>query len=128
MANGPGYQEYPDHKLELHRPERRVRMQYHGKFLAETSSAVVVDESKHKPVYYTPRQDVDMSRLVKSGKEYDCPFKGHATYFSLEAGDEREDDVAWSYEQTYDEMKDIDSYIAFDQNKVEVIELEEGRS
>jgi uncharacterized protein (DUF427 family) len=55
----------------------------------------------HRWVYYIPRKDVRMDRLVRTTHRTYCPFKGHAAYYSLRDGPEN---VAWRYEQPHDEM------------------------
>ena len=57
-------------------------------------------------------------RLVRTPKTTHCPFKGDATYYSIRDGGE---DVVWSYETPYDEMKAIKGRLAFYPDKVELI-------
>ena len=68
-------------------------------------------------VYYIPRKDVKMDRLVRTSHRTHCPFKGDASYFSFKSGPEN---AVWSYEQPYDEMTFIKDLLAFYPDKVEI--------
>jgi uncharacterized protein (DUF427 family) len=61
-----------------------------------------------------------MERLSRTTHQTHCPFKGHASYFSLLGGPEN---AVWSYEQPYDEMLAIKERLAFYPDKVEVLLL-----
>jgi uncharacterized protein (DUF427 family) len=69
-------------------------------------------------VYYIPRKDVKMERLVRTDHKTHCPFKGDASYYSLKDGPEN---AVWSYERPYDEMTAIRELLAFYPDKVETI-------
>jgi uncharacterized protein (DUF427 family) len=68
-------------------------------------------------VYYIPRKDVRMDRLVRSSHRTHCPFKGDASYFSVAGGP---DNAVWSYEAPYDEMLAIKERLAFYPDKFEI--------
>ena len=68
-------------------------------------------------VYYIPRKDVRMDRLVRSSHSTHCPFKGDASYFSVVGGPEN---AVWSYESPYDEMLAIKERLAFYPDKFQV--------
>ena len=53
-----------------------------------------------------------------------CPFKGHATYWSLTAVDPVEKDIVWTYSEPFDEVAGIEGYVCFYQERVR-IELED---
>ena len=42
-----------------------------------------------------------------------CPFKGDASYWTLKVGEACVENAAWSYEQPYDEARDVEGYVAF---------------
>ena len=75
-------------------------------------------EGDYPSVYYIPREDVKIDRLVRSGHQTYCPFKGTASYYSLKNGAEN---AVWSYEEPYDEMSVIKGRLAFYPNKVDSI-------
>jgi uncharacterized protein (DUF427 family) len=69
-------------------------------------------------VYYVPRKDVRMDRLVRSSHETYCPFKGKASYYSVRNGPEN---AVWTYEKPYDEMTAIGELLAFYPDKFETL-------
>jgi uncharacterized protein (DUF427 family) len=88
-----------------------------GEVIADSSNALVPEEGTYPPVYYFPRRDVKMDRLVRSSHSTHCPFKGDASYFSLKGGAEN---AVWTYETPFDEMLAIKELLAFYPDKVEI--------
>ena len=95
-----------------------VRVTLNGEVIAESRDAIAMKEGDYPVVYYIPRADVKMDRLVRSSHRTHCPFKGDAAYFSLVDGPA---DAVWSYEQPYDEMSVIKDRHAFYPDKVDSI-------
>ncbi|MDH4093740.1 MAG: DUF427 domain-containing protein [Betaproteobacteria bacterium] len=121
MANpAPGFQKVPRSHIATRPAGRRVRVTLGGEVLAESREAVELLEGGHAPVYYLPRKDVRMGRLIASPHTTYCPYKGTASYFSVAGGPEN---AAWSYEQPYDEMQDIRALLAFYPRKVDAITI-----
>lgn len=96
----------------------RVRVTFKGEVIADTREAIALKEGDYPVVYYVPRKDVKMDRLVRSEHRTYCPFKGHASYFSLADGPENS---VWSYEQPYDGVAVIKELLAFYPDKVDSI-------
>jgi uncharacterized protein (DUF427 family) len=117
--SAPGFKTHPGHQIEIKTAPQRVRVTAGGKVIAETGEALAMKEGSYPVVYYIPRKDVKMDRLVRTAHSTHCPFKGDASYFSLQDGPEN---AVWSYEQPYDEMIAIRNYLAFYPNKVDAIE------
>ena len=68
-------------------------------------------------MYYVPRKDVKLERLMRTSLTTHCPYKGDASYYCIVNGP---DNAVWSYEQPYDEMLDIRDLLAFYPNKVAI--------
>ena len=96
---------------------RPVRVTFKGEVIADSRDAVVLTEGSYPAVYYFPRKDVKMDRLVRSEHKTHCPFKGDASYFSI--GKENKN-VVWSYESPFDEMLVIKDLLAFYPDKVQI--------
>jgi uncharacterized protein (DUF427 family) len=99
-----------------------VRVTFKGEVVADSQDAVALEEAMSGStvapvVYYIPRKDVKMDRLVRTSHRTHCPFKGDASYFSFKDGPEN---AVWSYEQPYDEMLSIKDRLAFYPDKVEI--------
>lgn len=113
---GPGYVKKPDHKVTLEREARRVQVRRGGTLLVDSDAALVMQETGHNPTYYLPRRHARMEKFQRTGHSTYCPFKGKASYFSLEGAE----NAVWSYETPYDEMIGIKEYLAFYPDKVEI--------
>lgn len=71
---------------------------------------------------YLPRADIKMDLLKPTAHHTHCPYKGDASYFSIEAGGRTADNAVWSYEQPFPAMAEIQEYLAFYPNRVDKIE------
>jgi uncharacterized protein (DUF427 family) len=114
----PGFLKVPRSHIVTRPAGRRVCVTLGGEVLADTLEAIEMREGSRAPVYYVPRKDVRMERLVPSSHSTHCPYKGHASYYTVPGGPEN---VAWSYEAPYDEMLEIRELLAFYASKVDAI-------
>jgi uncharacterized protein (DUF427 family) len=104
------------------RPARgRVRVTFNSELIAESRDALVLEEGKYQPVYYVPRKDVKMERLIRTSHTSHCPNKGDATYYSLANGRTARNAV-WSYEQPLVQVRAIKDHLAFYPDKVDSID------
>ncbi len=114
------YHKYPDYRVELERDPNQVRVRFNGEVIAESGRTLVVRETKHEPVVYFPREDVRRELFERTDHESFCPFKGEASYWTLRVGDRKEDNVAWSYEDPFEQVDGIKGYFAFYLDRVEI--------
>lgn len=122
MNPAPGFRKYPGHRVATRPAGVRVRVTLKGELIADTAEAIALEETMEGSVlapvvYYLPRKDVKMERLVRTSKRTHCPFKGDASYFSFRDGPQN---AVWSYEQPYDEMLAIRELVAFYPDQVEI--------
>ncbi|KAJ55738.1 hypothetical protein ACMU_13710 [Actibacterium mucosum KCTC 23349] len=94
-----------------------------GAILAETGNALELTEGEYTPVIYFPRDDVAMAFLDTSEQRTTCPFKGEASYFSIQTKSATLTNAAWSYETPNDGVERIAGHLAFDTNQVTVERL-----
>jgi uncharacterized protein (DUF427 family) len=118
----PGFRKVPRSHIVLRPAGKRVRVTVAGVIIADSRAAIEMREGAYAAVYYFPRKDVRMERLVRTDHRTHCPFKGDAAYFSIAHGPEN---AAWSYEQPYDEMLEIRDLVSFYPGKVDAIALSE---
>lgn len=114
----PGFKKAPRSRIVTQPAGVRVRVIVGGEVVADSRDAIEMKEGDYPAVFYVPRRDVRMERLERTARTTYCPFKGHASYFSIVNGPEN---AVWSYEQPYDEMLDIRGRLAFYANKVDSI-------
>jgi uncharacterized protein (DUF427 family) len=120
MSSGPGYKQHPEHRITTQPARVRVQVTFKGELIADSRHAIGLKEADYPIVYYLPRRDVKMERLVRSTHKTYCPFKGNASYYSIMNGPEN---AIWTYEEPYDEVKVIKERFAFYPNKVDTIQV-----
>jgi len=112
----------PDHPITITRNAGRVRVSFAGRVLADTTRALTLKEASYPAVHYIPRADADMSLLARTGHNTHCPYKGEASYFTIDAAGRSIENAVWSYEQPFPAMSEIKEYLAFYPNRVDQIE------
>ena len=113
----------PDHPISISPAEGKVRVAVDGKIVVESTRALRLEEKGYPPVYYLPRNDVDMSLLVRTTHYTYCPYKGDCTYYSIPIGGAKSEYAAWTYEKPYEAVADIKEYLAFYPLRVDAIEV-----
>lgn len=113
MSKSPGHQKWPDHQVREEPLQKTIEVEIEGVVVAASSSVIKVDEDKSPVRYYFPRADVRMDKLERSKTTTECPFKGIASYYSVKLGERRLEDAAWTYEDPYDEHRDLRGRLAF---------------
>jgi uncharacterized protein (DUF427 family) len=125
MSKSPGHQQHPDHKVEEHHlpQSAHVIVEVGGQIVADSHDVIRLDEDGHPSRFYFPRSDVSMDKLERSETTSQCPFKGTAHYFTLRAHGRRLDDAVWSYEEPFDEHRELKDRVAFYDDKYRDIQV-----
>lgn len=113
----------PDHPITISREGKRVRVQFAGKTIADTTRALTLKEASYPAVYYVPRADADMSLLTRTTHGTHCPYKGDASYFTISGDGRSADNAVWSYEAPFPAVAEIKNHLAFYPNKVDEIKV-----
>ena len=92
---------------------KRVRVEFNGVLVADSTRTIVLHETRAPPVHYFPPEDVRMDCLVRTTLETHCPFKGNASYWSLEVDGKVSENAVWSYEEPYRDAERIRGYLSF---------------
>ena len=123
MGKSPGHQKWPDHKVVEHRLDEPVRVSVDGEVIAESRDVIRVDEDGNPARYYFPRSAMKADMLARSSTSTQCPFKGVAHYFDLDAAGRRFKDAVWTYEDPYEEHRDLKDRLAFYAEKIQNMEI-----
>jgi uncharacterized protein (DUF427 family)/acyl-CoA thioesterase len=116
---------HPDYVIDLV-PEPLTARVWHGDvLLAESSSCLRLEETRHVDRLYFPEADVNWEHFEESSIHTICPFKGEASYWTLTAGDTREKNVVWTYREPFAEVAGIKGYVAFYQERLRIELVEE---
>jgi uncharacterized protein (DUF427 family) len=110
----------PYHRVDILESSRRVRVSVNGEVIAETERPRILFETGLPPRYYIPPEDVREDLLVKSEKTTRCPYKGVASYWSVEAGGEIVEDLVWSYQDPIQEAAKVKGYLCFFNERVDL--------
>ncbi len=89
-------QDYPRPPALLPVPQR-IRVEFGGQTIADTTGALRVLETHHAPTYYIPPKDILSGALTPVRGTSFCEWKGAARYFDVTAGDETARRAAWCY-------------------------------
>ena len=108
-----GWDLNPDYQIAFDTIPARVRAVFGGETVADSQAARVMYELGHAPVYYLPKQDVAMGLLTATDCDTYCPYKGHASYWSIDAGGQIAENAVWSYRTPFPELAEIAGYMGF---------------
>ncbi len=112
----------PDHPITVTPNPKRVRVRFGGHVVADTTRALSLKEASYPAVLYIPREDADMRFFAPTDHATHCPYKGDASYFSLEADGRSAENAVWSYVSPYPAVAGIAGHLAFYPNRVDAIE------
>lgn len=124
MSKSPGHQKFPDHKVLESHPKEKFQVKIGDNVIAESADIIKVKEDGFPDRYYFPRSAVKADLLNRTATTSKCPFKGEAHYFSLKLGDKSFNDAVWTYEEPYDEHRDLKDRLAFYDDKIPEIKVE----
>lgn len=81
---------------------------WNGVKLAESENCIVVEGNQ-----YFPPDSVMRQYFKESNTHTTCPWKGEASYYTLEVDGKQNKDAAWYYPSPKDAAKQIKDYVAF---------------
>lgn len=103
----------PYHRVDVLESSRHVRVLVGDEVVAETHRPKLLFETSLPTRYYIPPEDVSTGLLSRSETRTECPYKGEATYFSVEAGGGRVEDAAFSYPEPLPEAQKTAGHLCF---------------
>jgi uncharacterized protein (DUF427 family) len=114
-----GHPRDPYHRVDVRRSARPVRIELDGETLAETTRARLLFETSLPLRFYVPREDVRLELHASPSRSY-CPYKGEASWWSVDAGGRRREDLGWSYMEPLPDVAAIAGLVAFWDEQVDV--------
>ena len=132
MTLSHAYEQYPQHTLEFDENRVHVRVSVGTTVVAETNQGLRLREGRYPVTVYVPREDVRMETLARAAQSTHCPFKGDASYFDFTGHAETSDngsvtgnkqgvaEIAWSYEDPFDQMAALRDHLAFYTDRVQI--------
>ena len=81
---------------------------WNGQVIAESNDTVVVENN-----HYFPKDSVKAEFLKNSDTHSTCPWKGLASYFTLDVDGRQNLDAAWYYPDPKAAAENIKDYVAF---------------
>jgi len=81
---------------------------WNGKVLAESNNTVVVENN-----HYFPADSIKKEYFTESNHQTTCPWKGLASYRTLEVDGKTNENAAWFYPDPKDAAKEIKDHFAF---------------
>ena len=110
----------PYKRVDVLRSSRHVRVELDGQIVAESRRPLLLLETGLPPRWYLPRADVRQDVLRASDTVTACPYKGRATYVSVDSGRALHGDIAWTYMAPIPECPKIEQAICFFNERVDL--------
>ncbi len=108
------------HTVTITPADLHVEIRVDGEKVAESDRPVLLEETGLPTRYYLPREDVRMDLLRATSFTTMCPFKGDASYWTLDLGDRVHDGIVWSYERPIAGAEGIAGLLCFYNDRVEL--------
>jgi uncharacterized protein (DUF427 family) len=110
----------PGHTITIVPTVAHVEVRLGGRLLATTDRAMKLDETGLPARYYLPSDDVQMDLLRLTTFHTHCPFKGEASYWSIDIDGEIHDGIAWSYEAPTAQAIEVRGMLSFYSDRAQV--------
>jgi uncharacterized protein (DUF427 family) len=98
---------------------RRMRARFGGETIVDSRHAKLLHEHGHLPVYYFPEHEVNTDLLVPTDHHTTCPWKGEASYWSVQVGDRIAENAVWSYPDPLEDAPPLAGHMAFYWDKMD---------
>jgi uncharacterized protein (DUF427 family) len=81
---------------------------WNGAVIAESDKCEVVEGNQ-----YFPADSINKQYFKESSTHTTCPWKGVASYYTIEVDGQENKDAAWYYPSAKERAKNIEGYVAF---------------
>ncbi len=110
-----------EYEIRIEAFPRRLRVKFNGAWVADTTRAIVLHETRHEPTYYIPWDDIRGEYLCKTEHRTHCPFKGNASYWTLRVADATAENAVWSYDDPSEDGAALKGFASFYRDRIEAL-------
>jgi uncharacterized protein (DUF427 family) len=110
----------PGHTITITPSDVHVEIRVDGEKVAESDHPVLLEETGLPTRYYLRREDLRMELFRPTSFTTHCPFKGDASYLTLQLGDAVHDGIVWTYENPIPGAEAIAGLLCFYNDRVEL--------
>ena len=110
----------PHSRVDVLQSSRHVRVEVDGVTVAESRQPRLLFETGLPTRYYLPKTDVRLDLLTPTEHHTQCPYKGTASYYSLEVNGTTYDNFVWWYQHPALESVKVAGSVAFYNEKVDL--------
>jgi uncharacterized protein (DUF427 family) len=110
----------PYTRVDILASSRHVRVDIDGVTVAASAGPRILFETGLPPRYYLPLSDIRMDLLRPSDSHTSCPYKGTASYWSVDTGHGLHSDIVWIYRTPLPESQKIAGLACFYNEKVDL--------
>ena len=110
----------PYSRVDILASSRRIQVEIDGVTVADSRQPRILFETGLPPRYYVPLTDVRMDLLRPSNTQTHCPYKGTASYWSVDTGQAVHTDVVWIYRTPLPESQKVAGLACFYNEKVDI--------
>ncbi len=111
---------YPDHTVEFSPNPEPVVVEFGGERIAQSTRSVFLAEADYPPVLYLPIEDVRQDLISATDHHTFCPFKGEASYWTIQTGNASAENAIWGYPDPFEEVGWLKGLVAFYADRVEM--------
>jgi uncharacterized protein (DUF427 family) len=110
----------PGHTVTIAPATVHVEVRVDDVLIAESDHPLALEETGLPTRYYLRREDIRMDLFRPTSFKTECPFKGQASYWTLDLGDAVHDGIAWSYETPIPAAAEIAGMLSFWPDRADV--------
>ncbi len=110
----------PYHRVDTVPSSRHIKVVVGGITVAESKRPFLLFETGLPTRYYLPAEDIKMELLEATDTHTACPYKGVASYWSVNLGNDVHKDIVWGYPDPIDESPKIKDLYSFYNEKVDI--------
>jgi uncharacterized protein (DUF427 family) len=96
------------HVNQVQQKQAPMKAIWNGQVIAESNDTIVIENN-----HYFPANTIKSEFFKESNTHTVCPWKGTASYYTLEVAGEQNKDAAWYYPKASELARNIEGYVAF---------------